>query len=187
MSIDLGKALSERLTHFHHSYINKKLGKYKVNTIDDDDDSDDDEDIASFKKKFKIIDTNDAWFKVGIKSGSILIAAVVILTCKKTALAISTCTFGAQIVIDSLQSLIDPILQKRNVKPIEDSPFVSTFLRLTLIGIGLYFNLLPNSRTIPKFLIAPVAPLIAFEAVLEKFFPSPSSLKPIVLNVRKLF
>jgi hypothetical protein len=175
MSLNIGKALSERLQHFVQIYVNRK-NPLLIDTNNnhghkngDNGDSNIVDRNTELFQQLEFVETNQEWISVSIKTISTIMAAFLVNFLKQFSSIVSTCIFGTQVVINSIQTVIDPILQKHGFLSVVESPIISTTLRLGLFTAGLFLNLQAN-RYIPLVLKGPLAPFFLFENFLNRIF-----------------
>ena len=82
---------------------------------------------------------------------------------------ISACSLGSDIVLNSIQSLIDPILIKLKIPTMKATPAATAAAHTALIVLGVRSQIFRgHAHDIPVILRLPLAPLLAVEFFLKK-------------------
>ena len=85
---------------------------------------------------------------------------------------INVCSLGSNILINGLESLLDPFLNKLNLPTIESNPTYITIIHTILLYIGiktqLYSNNKHNNSGLPQIFKILLSPLLGFEFFLKK-------------------
>lgn len=114
-----------------------------------------------------LLDQNRAWASTAITTGSHLLAIVFAGMLKRVAQISSACALGSQMVFDSLEELIDPLLEQMGLPTLKSNPSAAAALQGSVVVVGV-LSQMRGHHGMPWLVEMALAPVLVAEAILKK-------------------
>jgi hypothetical protein len=150
LGLNVGSIVGERLTLVVHSIQKNLMSKQSTAELS------------------VTIDELNKWSRTAIHGVSRVLGVVGSFILRRAALVFSGCMLGSHMLIQSVQTAIDPLLIAANLSTLKSNPELTTAVQFALVGIGFSRQLTGNS--LPAFLRTLLSPLIAADLAITALF-----------------
>lgn len=155
MGLHIGKVACNRITKFFHNHPN--------------DGDNGDEMPEPIESAAELLSTNVAWVEAALIFATRAAGVVLSFVMNETLEVISACSLGTDILINGLQSLLDPILKKMKLGTIKESPKVTAAVHAILVFLGVKLQMFTADKVeIHPLLRVILLPVLILEGFLKK-------------------
>ena len=153
MGLHIGKVACNRVTKFFHNQP----------------DNDDESESEPIESAAELLSTNVAWLKASLAVITRSAGVILSFFMNETLDVISACSLGTDILINGLQSLLDPIFKKMKIGTIKNSPKTTAAVHFILIFLGVKLQIFgANKYEIHPIIKVILAPVLMLEAFLKR-------------------
>ena len=135
--------------------------------------------VQSISRNLKSKDTNaqlvvsdeemGKWTVAAIHGGSRALGIAISFFMERMAAMFSGCVLGAQMVMQALETVIDPLLEGAQLPTLAKNPELLTTMQMSLVGVG-FMSQLKNGRHLPELVKILLAPLYALDYAVTAAF-----------------
>lgn len=147
MGLNLGKTVFDRILSAFRSFASSRRSA----TID----------AAS-----DFVDAHSGWVQIAGKAFARAVGVAIAFAMGKLTAIFSACSVGSQMVVQSIEAVVDPWLVHFNLPPLKDTPGRVTAMQTSLLALGYTFQI--KHSGIPLWLKLVLSPVLAFEFFLTK-------------------
>jgi hypothetical protein len=112
------------------------------------------------------VSSHKEWVGMSGRIVSRALGVVIAFLMDKALAVYGACTVGSDMLVNAIEDLFDPLLEKMHAPTIRSQPYYATMLQTSLIVIGARSQLLGRNR-LPLVLKVLLSPVLAFEYFLD--------------------